>query len=89
VRSHFAFLDDASIHFVNHFTTDAKPKSIVCSEIGVSLMIDDAMENAHELCLAGIACILLEKPWNREVDFDHPLLYRVKDWGDIIASLKK
>lgn len=50
-------------------------------------MIDDAMENAHELCKNGIACILLEKPWNRDVDFEHPLLYRVKNWEEILYSL--
>jgi hypothetical protein len=89
VRSHFAFLDDAPIYFVNHFSTDARPKSEVCKEISVSLMIDDAMENAHELCSAWISCILLEKPWNRYADFEHPLLYRAKDWYEILDSLKK
>jgi uncharacterized HAD superfamily protein len=88
VRSHFSFLENTDIHFVNHFTADAKPKSHTCSLLGVTLMIDDAMENAHELCLAWISCLLLEKPWNRDVDFEHPLVYRAKDWKEVIDSLK-
>ena len=87
VRSHFSFLDDSIIHFVNHFSTDALPKSTICKEYGISLMIDDAMENAHELTKNGIACVLLEKPWNRHVDFEHPLLYRAKNWKEILQSL--
>lgn len=50
-------------------------------------MIDDAMENAHELTMNGISCILLEKPWNRHVEFEHPLLYRVKNWNEISDSI--
>ena len=87
VRWYFAYIEDADIHFVNHFTDEMKPKSEVCHEIWVSIMIDDSMENAHELCLSGIACILMEKPWNRDIIFDHPLLYRVHSWQEIIDSL--
>jgi 5'(3')-deoxyribonucleotidase len=86
IRSHFAFLDESDIHFVNHFSQDARPKSVVCAEKGISLMVDDALENAYELCKNGIVCILLEKPWNRK-DFEHPLLYRARDWQEIINSL--
>ena len=84
---HFPFIQEDDIHFVNHFSTDAIPKSTVCKQIGVSLMIDDALENVGELCQSGIECILLEKPWNRDIIFDHPLLYRVKNWEEIIATL--
>lgn len=87
VRSHFSFLDDSSIHFVNHFSSDALPKSVVCKKYGISLMIDDAMENAHELTNNGISCILLERPWNRDAHCDHPLLHRVKNWKEIIDSI--
>lgn len=50
-------------------------------------MIDDAMENAHELTNNGISCILLERPWNRDANLDHPLLHRVKNWKEIIDSI--
>ena len=52
-------------------------------------MIDDHIENARDLCREGISMILLEKPWNRNEDFEHPLLYRAKNWQEIIKSLEK
>lgn len=72
---------------MNHFSESAKPKSEICKQFGVTLMIDDAIENAHDLCQSGIDCILLEKPWNRDSSFEHPLLYRVKGWGEILTNL--
>lgn len=58
---------------------------MVCKDYDITLMIDDAIENAYELCDAGIYTILLEKPWNRDIVYEHPLLTRVKHWGEIIV----
>ncbi len=87
VSTHFPRIED--IHFVNHFSKDARPKSEVCKASGITLMIDDHTENARDLCGHGISIILLEKPWNRNDLFEHPLLYRAKDWNEIIQSLQK
>ena len=87
VRWHLGFLAHDRIYFVNHFSEDARPKSEICKKMYISLMIDDAMENAYELVRNDISCILLEKPWNRDVEFDHPLLYRAKNWKEITDSL--
>lgn len=57
--------------------------------MGITLMIDDALHNAEDLVNNQITCILLEKPWNRHSDFSHPLLYRAKNWEEIIESLQK
>lgn len=78
-----------NIHFVNHFTKESRPKSEICSTYAITLLIDDSIENTRELCESGIAAILLEKPWNRDIDFDHLLLYRAKNWEEIIKSLNK
>jgi hypothetical protein len=78
-----------SVHFVNHFTKDHRPKSEVCISYDITLLIDDSIENARDICDAGISMILLEKPWNRMVEFEHPLLYRAKNWKEIITSLEK
>lgn len=51
-------------------------------------MIDDALENVYELCQAGITSVLIERPWNRDITFTHPLLYRVRDWHEIIQHLE-
>ena len=50
-------------------------------------MIDDHIENARDLAANNIVTILLEKPWNRDHIINHPLVYRVKDWQEIIESL--
>lgn len=50
-------------------------------------MIDDAFHNAVDLVENDIACILLEKPWNRDNTYTHPLLYRAKDWNEIITHV--
>ena len=85
VEKHFPEVEE--IYFVNHFSEKQLPKSHVCHEKHISLMIDDHMGNAIDLTENGIVCILLEKPWNRHETFDHPLLYRVRDWQEIIDSL--
>jgi 5' nucleotidase, deoxy (Pyrimidine), cytosolic type C protein (NT5C) len=88
MRVHFPFVLEDRIHFVNHFSADALPKSQVCQSLWVTLMIDDALENAYELCHAGIATVLIERPWNRDIEYVHPLLYRVRDWHEIIQHLE-
>ncbi len=88
VQTHFPEIGESRISFVNHFYEEARPKSVACREHGVTLMIDDSIENAQDLALAGIGCILLDKPWNRDIDFTHPLVYRIKDWTEVLDNLK-
>lgn len=88
-KIHFPNIQEDHIFFANHSTKDHTPKSLLCQKINITLMIDDAIHNAEDLVNNGIVCILIEKPWNRNSDFSHPLLYRVKDWWEIIESLKK
>ena len=88
VQTYFPEIGESRISFVNHFHEESRPKSIACREHGVTLMIDDSIENAYDLSNGGIACILLEKPWNRDIEFSHPLLYRIKDWTEILGNLK-
>lgn len=89
LKYYFPEIPEEQIHFVNHYIDEARPKSDVCKSFGISLMIDDHIENARDLCEKGITMILLEKPWNRNEHFEHPLLYRAKDWQEIIVSLQK
>lgn len=87
VQMYFPFIGFENIHFVNHHSDEAKPKSEICVSKGVTLMIDDTMENIEDLCNNGIACILLERPWNLHSAFNHHLLYRAKDWREIIDTI--
>jgi 5'(3')-deoxyribonucleotidase len=87
VLTHFPEIWSSKIAFVNHFSDDSEPKSGACREHGVTLLIDDSIENAYDLSKEGIASIILEKPWNRDIIFDHPLVYKVKDWQEIIKYI--
>ena len=49
IENHFPHISHDRVAFVNHFYHEARPKSVACKERGVTLMIDDSMENAHDL----------------------------------------
>lgn len=87
--SYFPEIHHSRVYFANHDSEKNIQKSEICREKNITLMIDDGIHNAEDLVKNGITCLLLEKPWNRNIDFSHPLLYRVKDWGEIIESLQK
>lgn len=87
VSYHFPHLTLEDLHFVNHYSTESLPKSVVCKNLGITLLIDDHIDNARDMVDAGLSMILLEKPWNRDIIFEHPSLYRVKNWQEIIDNL--
>lgn len=48
-------------------------------------MIEDNAQYAINLATHGIPTILLEVPWNIDIDTSgYPDIYRVKDWQEII-----
>ena len=51
-------------------------------------MIDDGLHNALDLAENHIECILLDKPWNRRDESNHPLIHRVQTWQEIIDNLR-
>lgn len=85
LREYFPHFPKSHIYFTNGDAVDSIPKSEICRDLGITLLIDDNMENAMDAVTQGITCILLEKPWNREKKYVHPLLYRVKNWEEIIS----
>ncbi len=80
LNSHFPEIHHSRVYFANHDSEKNIQKSEICRVKNITLMIDDGFHNAEDLVNNGITCLLLEKPWNRNHDFFHPLLYRVKDW---------
>jgi hypothetical protein len=85
---HFPEIGETDISFVNHYHRDARPKSEVCKARGVTLLIDDHIGNARDLAAAGLSTIILDRPWNRHIVYEHPLVHRVKDWEEIIHHLE-
>lgn len=87
IQHHFPMLRLDRLHFVHHYSERAIPKSEICKNLWVTLVFDDHIDNAIDFVNNGIACILIERPWNRNIAFEHPLLYRVKDWHEIEEAL--
>jgi hypothetical protein len=48
----------------------SKPKSVICQEIGVDVLIDDCLEHAFDVCSLGIDVLLYDRKgkysWNHE-----------------------
>lgn len=70
------------IHFVWHFTSEYTPKSIICKNIWVDVMIEDNFEYAEDIAWCWIKTFLIEKPWNKNL-WERENIFRVKSWDDI------
>ncbi len=84
---YFPEIHKSNIHFANHFAHDNRKKSTICRSLGITLMIDDGLHNALDLVEHNIECILIDQPWNRKEEANHPLIHRVYDWQEIIDNL--
>jgi uncharacterized protein len=84
---HFPGVFD-EVCFTNHFHGDGikRSKSSVCLELGVSIFIEDALHNAHDIAGAGIPVLLFDTPWNKE-EVPPPII-RVSSWEEIIEHIR-
>ncbi|KAI8082606.1 uncharacterized protein B0P05DRAFT_468085 [Gilbertella persicaria] len=68
----------------------SKPKSLICQEIGVDVLIDDSLEHALDCSSLGIDILLYDRKgqyrWNHE---DKLNIHRMKNWREIIAQFPK
>lgn len=73
------------IHHANHFWEfwKAIPKSELCKQNWIKIMIEDNLDYAMELARWGIKTFLLHKPWNYKRDEKHELLKRVEHWWEV------
>jgi hypothetical protein len=62
--------------FMNQYTKDEIPKSQLCKEKWIQLLIDDSVRNLHDMNWVWMPWFLLDKPWNQWVE-DSDLLKRV------------
>ncbi len=65
------------------FTTD---KLATCQSMGIDLLIDDTPSHAHDFCAAECPMILVDHPYNREID--HPLVHRHATWPEIVSFIE-
>ncbi len=72
----------------DHDTPKQVEKYVVARQYGIWLMIEDNAHYAINLAKNGIPTILLEAPWNIDIDTSaYPDIYRVKDWRELNSLL--
>lgn len=78
-----------NLHFAaNSFFSnrEVKTKTEIAKEVGVDLMIEDALHHADDLANVGIPTLLLKNYWNisdNEEEDENRGVYRVENWWDI------
>ena len=78
----------SSIEFTSHYySKNPVRKSDVCKKLGAKIIIEDDLVHAIDCAGNGIKAILLDKPWNQNVE--HENIIRVKDWEQIAEIVEK
>lgn len=64
-----------------------KSKEEICREKGIKVIVEDSAEHSPDYADKGLKVLLLDKPWNRDVE--HENITRVRDWNDILEKIKE
>ena len=71
--------------FMNQFKENEVPKSKLCKDFWIKLLIDDSVNNILDINKEWIPWILLDKPWNAWIE-DNKLIKRCKSRDDVDVS---
>ena len=74
----------------NHYTkrkNNGKTKAEICSDLEISILIDDSLEYALNCAEKGVKVLLLNARWN--LNGEHENIIRVKNWEEILEKLKE
>lgn len=76
-----------SVHFTNNFHRNGSKtaKADICDKLGVSVYIEDSIENAKTIAAPDRQVLLFNSPWNQSPI--PPELVRVNSWEEITALL--
>jgi len=87
---HFSLQNFKKIHINGQCIKDkiCKTKVEICEELGIKLMIEDALHFAEDCAEKDIKVLLLDWPWNQTNNL-HPNITRVKDWKEILEKIDK
>lgn len=64
-----------------------KSKGEICSENGITAIIEDNLTYAHECAAKGVLVFLLDKSWNRRSSV-HQNVHRVIDWYHLLEEVQ-
>ncbi len=87
IDTYFPGVFDELYHVEHHILSIEKiSKADACTQLGVSLFVDDAPHNALGCRHAGIDSLLFDQPWNRHVPSSE--VKRVYSWDDILSHIQ-
>ncbi|MDR2191080.1 MAG: hypothetical protein LBP53_08190 [Candidatus Peribacteria bacterium] len=87
LHQHFPNLFD-DILFSNHLTDHEIPKSQLCMQKGIQVMVEDNLEFASDIARHHIPCFLLDQPRNQDYTAEHyPGIIKVVSRNDMDLSL--
>ncbi|MDP3727958.1 MAG: hypothetical protein Q8R18_00750 [bacterium] len=69
----------------NQESYSQKKKAHICIYDGISLLIEDSLENAQD-CSTGTRVILYDAPWNQSENLPQ-MVHRAYSWGDILKMI--
>ena len=81
VEKHFPWIFSDYL-FMNQYTEREIPKSVLCKQKWIELLIDDLASNIIDMNSVGIPWFLMDKPWNQWIQ-DSKALKRVYSWDEI------
>ena len=84
VETHFPWIFSGYL-FMGQYTENEVPKSQLCKDRWIEVLIDDNTFNIYDMNRAWIPWFLLDKPWNQWVE-DSELLHRVYSRDEIDLS---
>lgn len=71
----------------NQYDKNERSKLEMIRDVVADMMIEEQIKYAIQISQAGIPVILPDKPWNR--NFEGDLVYRVRDWKEIVDKAKE
>ena len=78
---------DMNLFNHNNFNHEGKTKADICLNLKLDFLIEDHEKYATGCSDSGIKVLLLDKPWNQDVE-EHKNINRVKNWKEILEKLK-
>jgi uncharacterized HAD superfamily protein len=87
IKKHFGEGCFEIFHSINPDEVKDMKKSDICVNENVDLLIEDNQGYALEVAQQGITVLLLDKPWNKNVE--HENIRRVEDWEGIVSEINK
>ncbi len=87
LMSHFGDIFQ-NIFFTNHFDEESgASKDEICVDNDIDLLIEDNKDWAMASALKGVFVLLLDAPWNQDVE--HENIKRVYSWDEIVEEIER